>query len=176
MSVSPDDAAAALRDIDAIETRSARAFGYQCGSPHLILWGALWVVGYGLCDLMPERAALIWAVIVPVGLAGSLRVYGSDRRRRYFAGIAATMVGFFFAAFAVLTPRGLQVAALIPLMIGAAYVVMGLWRGPRYVATGLAVAALTLGGYFLLPAHFLLWQAVVGGGAMVLAGLWFKTL
>jgi hypothetical protein len=46
--------------------------------------------------------------------------------------------------------------------------------GTRYVVSGIAVAALTLAGFFLLKQHFLLWMAAVGGGAMILAGLWLR--
>jgi hypothetical protein len=33
---------------------------------------------------------------------------------------------------------------------------------------------LTLFGYVTLASHFYLWMAVVGGGALVLAGLWLR--
>jgi hypothetical protein len=56
------------------------------------------------------------------------------------------------------------------------YVLIGLWAGMRFVITGIAVAALTLGGFFYLPAHFLLWMAAVGGGALILAGLWMRNI
>jgi hypothetical protein len=36
------------------------------------------------------------------------------------------------------------------------------------------VAGLTLGGFFYLPQHFLVWEGFVGGGALILAGLWFR--
>jgi hypothetical protein len=33
---------------------------------------------------------------------------------------------------------------------------------------------LTIVGFFVLPAIFMLWMAVVGGGALVLGGLWLR--
>jgi hypothetical protein len=41
--------------------------------------------------------------------------------------------------------------------------------------TGIGMAALTLVGYYLFPAYFFFWMAVVGGGALMLAGLWLRT-
>ena len=38
-----------------------------------------------------------------------------------------------------------------------------------------AIAVLTLVGFFWLPQLFLLWMAVVGGGALIFAGLWLRT-
>jgi hypothetical protein len=58
--------------------------------------------------------------------------------------------------------------------VGAIYASIGLWLGTRFVLTGLGVIALTLGGYFLLREHFLMWMALVGGGGLILAGFWLR--
>ena len=34
---------------------------------------------------------------------------------------------------------------------------------------------LTVGGYFWLAPYFMLWMAGVGGGALILGGLWLRT-
>jgi hypothetical protein len=56
------------------------------------------------------------------------------------------------------------------------YAIMGLWRGTRFLVTGVAVTLLTLFGFFYLRdfALFCYWMAAVGGGALVLAGLWLR--
>jgi hypothetical protein len=85
--------------------------------------------------------------------------------------------GFVAATYAVFGHVGWkQQASFVPLLCALFYVLLGLWAGTRYVVTGIAVAALTLGGFFYLPAHFLLWMAFVGGGALILAGLWMRTV
>jgi hypothetical protein len=53
---------------------------------------------------------------------------------------------------------------------------MGVWKGPRFLITGIVVVALTLGGFYFLHDHFFPWMAVVGGGALILAGLWLRTV
>jgi hypothetical protein len=177
MVLSSHDAAGALRDIEAAQAHSAKLHGYARSSPQLLLWGVLWVIGYGLQDLFPAHAGAIWGAIVPVGLiAGfaALRGAGHEVGWRYGA-VALTLVAFFAAVFLVLWPvNPRQQAALIPLGVAAAYVIIGIWRGPRYVTTGIAVAALTLVGFFLLKQHFFLWMAGVGGAALILAGIWLK--
>jgi hypothetical protein len=87
------------------------------------------------------------------------------------------LLAFFFAVFAILPPANDRAApALITLVVAAAYTLLGIWRGPRLIAAGVGLAALTLAGFFFLPAHFLLWMALVGGGMMVSIGLWLRKL
>jgi hypothetical protein len=184
MTLSPDQAAGALRDIAQAQSRSARAYAYRQASPHLFLWGLVWAVAYGLGDAWPHRAGAIWAIAVVAGLvAGGLittcRAAGAQAKTglRFFAAISATAFAFIAATIAVMAPvTGRQVDAFIPLVVAAGYVLTGIWLGLRFVIAGAAVAALTLGGFFLLPAHFDLWMAAVGGGALILAGVWFRTV
>jgi hypothetical protein len=177
MALSPREAAEALQSIASTESRSATLHGYREAAPHLVLWGVLWVIGYGLTHAMPTRAAAIWGMIVVLGLAAdTLTMFRKDGRSAAscFVAIAATLAVFCIATFAIMAPSGRQVAAFIPLVIAASYVTGGIWLGNRYIVAGIAVAVLTLGGFFLLREYFLLWMAVVGGGALLLAGLWLS--
>src|SRR5260370_3132126 len=128
MMLSPQDAGGALRDIEAAQARSAKVHGYARSSPQLLLWGVLWVIGYGLEDLFPAHASAIWGAIVPIGLiAGfaALRGAGHEVGWRYGAA-AVTLVVFFAAVFLVPWPvHPTQQAALIPLGVAAAYVIIG---------------------------------------------------
>jgi hypothetical protein len=175
MPLSQHDAAEAIRDVERMEAHSATLRHYERSAPHFLLWGVLWAIGYALCDALPRDAGTVWMVIVPIGLSASAFLARGGKHPWRFAGVATVVTVFFFAAFAVLAPvSGRQVAAFIPLVVAAVYAVMGLWRGPRFLVAGIGVAALTLGGFFLLAAHFLLWMAIVGGGAMILAGFWLR--
>jgi len=69
---------------------------------------------------------------------------------------------------------GAQIGALIPLLFAWIYIVMGVWMGWRFALAGVALGALTLGGFFLIHQHFLLWMAFVGGGTLVATGLWLR--
>ena len=64
--------------------------------------------------------------------------------------------------------------AFVPLLVAMFYCLMGLWRGVRLLITGIVVAALTLIGFFYLPEYFMLWMAAVGGGSLILLGLWLR--
>jgi len=177
MVLSPQDAAEALRDVETAQARSAQLHGYARSSPHLFLWGVLWMVGYSLNDLFPAHGGAIWGAITPIGLiAGFAALRGAGHEVRWgYGALAVTLVAFLAAALFVLWPISpRQVAALIPLVVAAGYVIAGIWQGPRYVTTGIAVAALTLAGFVLLKQHFFLWMAGVGGAALILAGIWLK--
>jgi hypothetical protein len=176
MTLSPEDAAAALRDIDVAQERSHRLRGYQHGAPHFIIWGILWFVGYGLTDIFGHANA-IWAVLVPIGVIAGIAANrgASDGASWRYAATALATFAFFFATLAVMWPvSARQISAFIPLVVALFYVIGGIWAGLRYVVAGIAVAALTLAGYFLIGAHFLAWMAIVGGGGLILAGLWLR--
>jgi hypothetical protein len=177
MALSPQDAAAALRDIKRAEARSATLDDYQRAAPHFLIWGVLWAVGYSLSNFYPRHMGAIWAVIVPIGIAAGFAAMRGGRSGlgwRYGAAVAAVFV-FFCSVFVVMWPVGdRQIAAFIPLFVALAYVLRGIWSGLRYVAAGALVAALTLAGFFLLEGNFFLWMAGVGGGSLMLAGLWLR--
>lgn len=192
----PHEAADALRDIAATETHSQQLYGYREASPHLILWGVLWTVGYGLTAASPQHGGAIWVAIVTIGsVAGYLVAFRATLRRNTQAGEPAaaaarhaaaqlrwtfnaiTWIGcaFVAAALAVMSPVSpRQIGAFVPLVIATGYAVLGLRLGLRFLLIGMALAVLTLGGFFLLPVHFELWMAAVGGGALVLGALWLR--
>jgi hypothetical protein len=196
MPISPDQATGMLHDIAAVESRSHRVFAYREASPHLMLWGVLWAVGYGATAVTPQHHTAIWIAILAIGIAAGFLIElratvqrdaqadapADPTRRRTvarlrwrFAGIWLIGLAFIAAVFAVMWPCSpRQVGAFIPLVVGAAYAVLGLWCGLRFVLVGALLAVLTLGGFFLLPTQFALWMAAVGGGALVLGGSWLR--
>jgi hypothetical protein len=152
--------------------------GYRKGAPHLFIWGVAWAIGYGSTYLAPARAGWIWAVVVVIGTIGSVVVLIRTRDGasgwRYGAAMA-TLYAFVIATFALMGPvNGRQTAAFIPLVVATSYVLGGLWWGIRFVVAGIVLAALTLGGFFLLAEHFLLWMAVVGSATLLLGGWWLR--
>ncbi len=72
-------------------------------------------------------------------------------------------------------PHGMAMGAFVPMLIAAFYTIVGMWAGWRFSAIGIGLAVLTMAGFFLLNAHFLLWMAVVGGGALIVTGLWLRS-
>src|SRR5262249_21170679 len=147
MTLSPQDATAALRDIDDAQERSAMLRDYQHAAPHFLIWGVIWAVGYGMTDIIPRYGNAIWAVLVPIGLfSGYLSSRGSRpiKALRYCA-VALAVFAYCAATFFVMAPvTNKQVASFIPLLVALIYVLRGIWNGPRWIVAGVVIAAATL--------------------------------
>ena len=166
MSMSPDQAADSLKEIERTSRRSAQAFSYASASPYFLIWGVIWMIGYAGSDLLPHQDGL-WTALTVVGVAACMIVGRRQNRHsdvararangyRFLASFAVIFC-FVFALFLVLgPPRNPAVAgAIAPLLVAMFYALLGVWKGIRFLVTGMAVAALTLGGFFWLPQHFL---------------------
>jgi hypothetical protein len=91
------------------------------------------------------------------------------------ATLSAIFVVFIAGTIAIMAPTDpRQIGAFIPLVVAAGYAIMGVLGLTRMLVLGAALAALTLTGYFALPAHFLLWMAAIGGGSLILGGIWLR--
>lgn len=183
MSLSRGEAVEALALIDVASRRSGVLRGYQRVAPHLMLWGIIYGVGYGFGQFRASEAALAWLALVPVGIAGDVLIVRQDRRQaaaggpgwRFWLGLAATLLVFVAATWAIMAPRDPRaIAAFVPLVVAVAYIVLGMWTGRRLILTGIGLGLLTLFGFFVLPSLFMIWMAGAGGGALVLGGLWLR--
>jgi hypothetical protein len=174
MSITEENAAEAIRLVEEAAQRSTTLRGYRRAAPHLILWGVIYAVAYSGAYFQPGRTGLVWLVLVPSGVIGDVLISWRDRPCKWalFAGIFLTFFAFIAATMSIMHPRDpQQVAAFVPLVVAAAYAVLGMSLGARFVFIGLALGLLTLIGFFALSSIFMLWMAAVGGGALVLGGL-----
>jgi hypothetical protein len=182
MPVSPAEAKDALRDISTTAQASSTFYGYRTAAPHLLLWGVIWFIGYGAGYFRPSWP-LIWPVLIVAGVTGSFwigRRTGKTKSSRGDWRYAATSLAVFLfiaAIFSIMPPQSdAQAGAFFPILVALFYSLIGIWRrGARMIVAGALIAALTLGGYFWLPQIFLLWMAVVGGGALILGGFWLRS-
>ncbi|HJR55442.1 MAG TPA: hypothetical protein VJ798_02595 [Rhizomicrobium sp.] len=193
MSLSPNEAVQTLGEIARTEKRSAEAHCYANASPGFILWGLIWMVGYSGSYLLlkyglPRGINWLWFSLTAVGVVGS-HLIGRYQYRHQNPGQQAEgrLIGFRFgmtffamflftvAAFTIMRPVSYAATgAFIPLLVSLAYAIFGIWRGLRFLYVGIAVAALTMGGFLYLREFFTLWMAFVGGGSLILVGLWLK--
>ena len=147
MSLTSKEAAETLSDVERATRRSAQAFGYRKASPHLVIWGLAWFVGYTGTDLWPHQSGLVWLGVIVAGMIAST-IAGSRMGRgeagalwRTYALIAVFIV-FISGTYAVMWPvGGLQQGAFIPLLVGAIYAGVGIWLGLRLLITGVAIMA-----------------------------------
>jgi hypothetical protein len=193
MTLSPSQAAESLKQIEKTARTSASAYGYAHSSPYFVLWGMIWMVGYAGSDLIPEVTGhyrgvnYLWMALTVLGIVACFAIgrrqhLGGDQSAGRRTGIrifASFAVIYFFigATFMVMRPANpLVSAAFVPLVVAMFYALTGVWKGLRFLVAGMVLAALTLGGFFFLREHFLLWMAAVGGGSLVLVGFWLRSI
>ena len=171
----------ALQEAATTERRSAQAYGYSSRAPFCILWGLIWIAGYGGTAALPaQESNWLWLALAIAGTAISVWI-GNNRadghsRDGWRAGLVIVIVMAFTAALmSIMHPTDpIQVGAYWPLLLSAIYASMGLWMGVRYILLGAFLAAATLGAYVFFKEFFFIWMALVGGGSILLTGLWMR--
>ena len=184
MTVDREGAVTALSAIEDAERRTAQAIFYGIASSFLILWGVLTAVGYVSDQVWPAHAGVVWVVIMLGGVGVTTVMVGRGRRsltfvqsglgwRMLYAQLA--LVSFGLVVVLALGPfSGRQIDAFWPLLYMLGYVLAGIWVGRFFILTGVAVAFLTIAGFWLAGSWFPLWMAVANGGALILGGLWLR--
>ena len=71
MTLSPSEANDALADIRKTQKASATTYGYRKASPHLIMWGVIWMIGYAATWLRPAWWP-VWPVLAVAGVSLSI--------------------------------------------------------------------------------------------------------
>jgi len=182
MSLTPQEAAEALKDITRTERRSGASLGYQMAWPHLVLWGAIWAIGYGAMALHMKWDPL-WGALSLAGTVGSFVIgYSMARGRtktfdwRYAASFFAVFA-FVTALFVILPPKSdIQFGAFFPILVALYYALVGIWtRGLRMLILGVLLALCTLAAFLHARDQFMAIMAFVGGGGLILGGLWLRS-
>jgi hypothetical protein len=180
--MTPDEAAKALSEARATAERSAAAAGYERMSANLFLWGGIWIlVNVGGLLRLPH-GSILFPALMGLGLAGSLilarRGATKAARKEHLmrTALIAVAVLLFVLGLLVVAPSGslIQVEAVVCLAIGAVYVAAGASLGLRLAVVGVVQIAATVVGWIYARDHFFLWMAVVGGGGLVVGGLWLR--
>lgn len=182
------EAAEALRSVDRVHHRTSAAGGYSAASPHLLLSGLIWIVGYVATGVTrPATWPLFWIPLAIICLLGSFLLTLRSRRPdhadpaariRYAARslwLAGAMLVFIESTYLLFRPAELTSYFVFPaLLMGLVYAVIGAFGMPRFIWIGAAIFAVTITGLLLAPAAILFWTAAAGGGGLVLGGIWLR--
>ena len=170
----------ALQEAALAERRSREAYSYSRSAPYCILWGLIWMAGYGgMTVLKGADVGWLWLILSAIGIVMSIWIGSNGTGQRSngwrMGALFVIIFVFTFALFSVLPPtNGLQVGAYSPLLLSAIYAALGLWLGLRYILLAAFLAAVTLGAFFFQKEFFFVWMAVAGGGSLLLTGLWMR--
>jgi hypothetical protein len=178
MNVSRTDAAAALAEMERTTDRSRVLRGYRITGPILMLWGVIWVLGYGGMGVLPVQLwDAVWLVLDVLGLVLTiltLRRRAAAIANRWRTGLiflaALVFVGAILTLFRVTSPG---VYLVFPALIcGFIYVILGVCFMMRLAWVGAAMFLATLVGFYFVQPWLAFWMAGVGGGGLLLGGLW----
>ena len=177
MVVSQNEARDALQAVAATEERARHFRIYRCSSPHLILWGAIWVVGYSVEGFASALwINITWLALIALGiLAGSRlpsRTSGPGVLGRTVAWVAS--VAFYVSVIIVMHPTQLIQFEVFPaLCLALLYACFGVFRGPAYLWISGLLFIGALGGYLLIPPSiYPFFMALCGGGGLICSGIW----
>jgi hypothetical protein len=160
---------------------SSGAYGF------LIVWGVVWMLGFLSSQFLPgEIGGTIWIIVDILGgaLSAILGIRMGRHVRSPSTSISGKRIGIFWfllllyciAAIAVSgSIDGKQLAMFIIFFVMVGWLAMGLLLSFAPIWPGLAITALALIGYFLLPGYFYLWMAILGGGGMIALGLYIRS-
>ncbi|NKB72504.1 MAG: hypothetical protein GKR89_35960 [Candidatus Latescibacteria bacterium] len=147
----------------------------------LIVWGAVWLLGFSARQfLASDTVNIVWAVLVVVGIVASIglgRRYDSTVRGELSWRIGVFWVALFGYSFLWqhILSSALPEVLFIVTVVMFGYIVLGLWLGNFLVWLGFGVTGLALLGGYFSPAYFALWMAVLGGGALMGSGVYILT-
>lgn len=180
-----EEARLALADIEKTGKRMKQAMAADAFGYYLIVWGLVWVAGFGGTFLRPDRAGILWTVLVSLGILATATLGIASQRRPKIRSsnhrAEGRQITLFWTAILVyaytlawMLPLRGEMAPVVVLVsvIMLGYVIMGLWaRSLLLSLIGLGVTAATLLGWHLLqPLPFMLWMAIFGGGGLLIPG------
>ncbi len=187
MNISPNEAEEALTVVRDMMQKTRRAISNSGAYLFLIVWGIVWLLGFLGSQFLPDRlAGPAWAVldILGGGASALLGMRLGEHVRSPGTAASGKRIGLFWLSLVLLCVAaiwiawpvdGKQAAMFIILFVMAGWLAMGWLLSFASIWPALAIIALALVGYFLLPGIFYLWMAVLGGGGMIALGLYIRS-
>lgn len=186
MNISPAEAEEALAAIRSMAEKTRRAISKSGAYAFLIVWGIVWLLGF-LSNhfLANDLAGSIWIGLDTLGGIASA-VIGARMNRQVRSPSAAASgkrIAWFWlllflycvAAIGIASPvDSKQLSMFIILFVMVGWMAMGLLLSFASIGWGLAITALALISYFLLPGIFYLLMAILGGGGMIVLGIYIR--
>jgi hypothetical protein len=187
MNISPTEAEEALEVIQSVANKTRRSIAEGGTYITLIITGVVWLIGFMATQFLPyDVVGYIWTGLCVLGTILGY-VLGSQRGKRLRspdASLIIKRVGIFwlllilFGISTIVITRpadGKQAVMLIVLFIMLGQMSMGLIFSFSSVWWTLPITALALIGYFLFPDIYYLWMSILGGGGMIVYGLYIRS-
>ncbi len=118
----------------------------------------------------------IASVVIGIRMNRGVRTSSSAATGKRIGWFWLLLFLYCIAAVAVAWPAtGKQLSMFIILFVMLGWMAMGVLLSFATIWPGLIITGLALIGYFLLPGIFYLWMAILGGGGMIVLGLYIRS-
>lgn len=186
MNISPSEAEEALAAIQTMTQKTRHSIASGSAYISLIITGIVWLIGFTATQfLTPPLLVWIWMVTSIVGstLATFIGIRAGKRVRIASSAVTGKRIATFWvllilfasAIIAVAHPTdGKQITLLIILLAMIGQMGMGLLLSFSATWWTVPVAAVALIGYFFALDWFFLWMGLLGGGTMIILGLYIR--
>ena len=186
MNISPSEAEEALAAIQTMTQKTRQSIASGSAYVSLIITGVVWLIGFTATQfLTPPLIVWIWIVTSIVGSALAtfigiragkrIRIASSAVTGKRIATFWVLLILFAAAIIAVAHPTdGKQITLLIILLAMIGQMGMGLLLSFSATWWTVPVAAVALIGYFFALDWFFLWMGLLGGGTMIILGLYIR--
>jgi len=186
MNISPSEAEEALAAIQTMTQKTRQSIASGSAYVSLIITGIVWLIGFTATQfLTPPLIVWIWIVtgIVGSALATFLGIRAGKRVRVASSAVTGKRIATFWMllilfAAAIITVAhptdGKQITLLIILLAMIGQMGMGLLLSFSATWWTVPVAAVALIGYFFAIDWFYLWMGLLGGGTMIILGLYIR--
>jgi len=186
MNISPSEAEEALAAIQTMTQKTRQSIASGSAYVSLIITGVVWLIGFTATQfLTPPLIVWIWIVTSIVGSALAtfigirvgkrVRIASSVVTGKRIATFWVLLILFAAAIIAVAHPTdGKQITLLIIMLAMIGQMGMGLLLSFSATWWTVPVAAVALIGYFFALDWFFLWMGLLGGGTMIVLGLYIR--
>ena len=186
MNISPSEAEEALAAIQTMTQKTRQSIASGSAYVSLIITGVVWLIGFTATQfLTPPLIVWIWIVTSIVGsaLATFIGIRAGKRVRIASSAVTGKRIATFWvllilfaaAIIAVAHPTdGKQITLLVILLAMIGQMGMGLLLSFSATWWTVPVAAVALIGYFFALDWFFLWMGLLGGGTMIILGLYIR--
>lgn len=145
-----------------------------------IIWGLVWLFGYLGSQILPGTlSGYLWLALDTFGILGS--AYTILRLGRRVRSPHGWRLGVFWLL--LFAHGGLMMWVLWPLagdrymmfatlLVSMGYSLIGLWISTPLAVIGISISVLAVIGWLFVPAFLGYWLAIVGGGGLIVAGIY----
>jgi hypothetical protein len=185
MNITPEEAQAALNDIQDASTKARNVV--NTWAYYMLLWGAIWTIGFLATQFQPHWVTGIWIVMVVIGMAGSaiLGITQSGRMRPTpgsHVAFISSRLGIFYGVLYCFAILWLIIFPLTPMQIGILWITVVMFGSiiasswihePLSIIVGVGITIISVVGYYLLPQYFWVWSAVFAGLPLIGVSIYY---